>query len=333
MNMLYPLKFSPIILDKMWGGNKLKNVLNKPTESEKAGESWEISGVPGKVSKVSNGFLAENNLQELIEVYMGDLIGDRVYDEFGVEFPLLIKFIDANDVLSIQVHPDDKLAKERHNSNGKTEMWYIMKADANSELIVGFNREVNKDIYLKHLEEKKLMAILNTEPVKEGDVFYLPAGRVHAIGSGILLAEIQQTSDVTYRIYDFDRKDTDGKFRELHTDLALDAIDYSFHESYRIEKGKPGNSPDTLVECKYFTTNELNLSSRLEKDISHLDSFVIYICLSGSCEIVQPNQEKTSIITGETVLVPASLNLYSIVPENQVKLLEVFITKKSDDKD
>ncbi len=317
----------------MWGGNKLKNVLKKPTESEIAGESWEISGVPGNISKVSNGFLADNNLQELIEVYMGDLVGDRIYDEFGVEFPLLIKFIDANDALSIQVHPDDKLAKERHNSKGKTEMWYIMKADENAELIVGFNREVNKEAYLKHLKEKRLMAILNTEPVKEGDVFYLPAGRVHAIGSGILLAEIQQTSDITYRIYDFDRKDTDGNYRELHTDLAVDAIDYTYYKSYRTEKGKLENSPDTLVECKYFTTNELNLSSRLEKDISHLDSFVIYICLAGSCEIVQPNQEKTSIGAGETVLVPASLNLYSIVPENKVKLLEVYITLKTDDKD
>lgn len=333
MNILYPLKFKPIILDKMWGGSKLKNVLKKPTESEKAGESWEISGVEGNISVVSNGFLADNNLQELIEVYMGDLVGDRVYDDFGIEFPLLIKFIDANDVLSIQVHPDDKLAKERHNSKGKTEMWYIMKADENAELIIGFNREINKDSYLKHLEEKKLMAILNSEPVKEGDVFYLPAGRVHAIGSGILLAEIQQTSDITYRIYDFDRKDTDGKFRELHTDLAVDAIDYSFYESYRTEKGISGKSPDTLVECKYFTTNEINLNSRLEKDISQLDSFVIYICLAGSCEIVQANQEKTSVSTGETVLIPASLNLYSIVTENDVKLLEVYITMKTDEKD
>ncbi len=325
MNLLYPLKFNPIILDKMWGGKKLNTLLNKPTRSEKAGESWEISGVQGHISKISNGFLAENNLQEVIEVYMGDLVGDRVYNKFGSEFPLLIKFIDANDALSIQVHPDDALAKERHNSRGKTEMWYIIQADENAELIVGFNRKISREIYLKHLEEKKIMAILNSEPVKEGDVFFIPAGRVHAIGSGILLAEIQQTSDVTYRIYDFDRKDSDGSYRELHTELAVDAIDYNFHTNYKTEYKNLKNKPATILECKYFTTNWLNLDAKLEKDISQLDSFVIYICIAGSCEIVQDNQEKTVLQAGETLLIPASLSLYTILPINNAKLLEVYV--------
>lgn len=332
MNLLYPLKFKPIILDKMWGGNKLKNILGKTTQSDKAGESWEISGVQGNISEVGNGFLAGNNLKELIEVYMGDLVGDRVYDEFGLEFPLLIKFIDANDVLSIQVHPDDKLAKERHNSMGKTEMWYIIQADKNAELIVGFNREVNKETYLKHLEEKRLMELLNTEPVKEGDVFFLPAGRVHAVGSGILLAEIQQTSDVTYRIYDFDRKDTNGKFRELHTDLALDAIDFSHYSTYRTDYKDKENEPGTIVQCNYFITNWLNLNTNLERDINQLDSFVIYICLEGSCEIIQKNQEKTSIQAGETVLMPSSVSLYTIIPKNSSRLLEVYVPWKTNEK-
>lgn len=325
MNLLYPIKFNPIILDKMWGGSKLKNILGKATQSDKAGESWEISGVQGNISEVSNGFLAGNNLKELIEVYMGDLVGDRVYNEFGLEFPLLIKFIDANDVLSIQVHPDDKLAKERHNSMGKTEMWYIIQADKNAELIVGFNREVNKETYLKHLEEKRLMELLNTEPVKEGDVFFLPAGRVHAVGSGILLAEIQQTSDVTYRIYDFDRKDTNGKTRDLNTDMALDAIDFSHHNNYRTDYKDEINEPDTILQCKYFTANWLNIDTKLERDISQLDSFVIYICLSGSCEIIQKNQEQTNIQAGETVLMPASISLYTIIPKNSTRLLEVYV--------
>lgn len=316
----------------MWGGNKLKTILNKATISEKAGESWEISGVPGNISIVYNGFLAENNLQNLIETYMGELVGNRVYNEFGNIFPLLIKFIDANDALSIQVHPDDKLAKERHNSKGKTEMWYILQADENAELIAGFNRKMSKDIYLKNLKEKSILDILNTETVKQGDVFLLPAGRIHAIGSGILLTEIQQTSDITYRIYDFDRKDSDGNYRELHTELAVDAIDYNYHKNYRTEYNNPENSSDTIVKCNYFTTNLLKLDTKLGKDISEIDSFIIYICLSGSCDIVQSNQEITTLQAGETLLIPASLYKYTIVPKNSVKLLEVYITENASDK-
>lgn len=228
---LYPLKFNPILKDKIWGGSKLKTVLNKDfSPLPNAGESWEISGVEGDVSVVSNGFLEGNNLEELIEIYMGDLVGDHVYENFGIEFPLLIKFIDANDVLSIQVHPDDVLSKERHNAFGKTEMWYVIEADKGSELIVGFNQKVDKDTYIKKLEEGRLEEILNNEPVAKGSCFFIPAGRVHAIGKGILLAEIQQTSDVTYRIYDFNRTDDKGTPRELHTELAVDAIDYSFEK-------------------------------------------------------------------------------------------------------
>ena len=188
MNQLYPLKFEPIIHDKIWGGQKLHEILNKSTATDKAGESWEISGVDGSISVVSNGFLEGNNLEELIEVYMDDLVGERIFEQFGHRFPLLIKFIDANDKLSIQVHPNDALAKKRHNSFGKTEMWYIIQAEKGAELISGFNREIDKETYLEYLKNKDLEAILNREPVKEGDVFFLPAGRVHAIGSGVLLS-------------------------------------------------------------------------------------------------------------------------------------------------
>lgn len=333
MEQLYPLKFNPILLDKMWGGPKLRNILKKPTDSVKAGESWEISCVEENISTISNGYLAGNDLEELIEVYMGDLVGDRIFEKFGTRFPLLIKYIDANDALSIQVHPDDELAMKRHNSFGKTEMWYIMQADEGAELIIGFNREVDKEIYLKHLNEKKLMAILNTEPVKEGDVFFLPARRVHAIGAGILLAEIQQTSDVTYRIYDFDRKDSDGKERELHTELAVDSIDYSYHTNYRTEYAVLPGEPAELVSCPYFTTNKIDLDSPLMRDIALLDSFVIYMCVKGKCTISSPGNEDVDLHFGETVLIPASLVEYALEPNPTAELLEVFISNHGEKKE
>ncbi len=325
MNQLYPLKFTPILLDKMWGGKKLCDILKKPTSSEKVGESWEISGFDGSISMVSNGFLEGNNLEELIEVYMGDLVGDRIFEVFGRLFPLLIKFIDANDVLSIQVHPDDELAKKRHNSYGKSEMWYIIQADKGSELIIGFNREINKETYLHHLNNKSLQEILNNEPVQEGDVFFLPAGRVHAIGSGILLAEIQETSDVTYRIYDFDRRDDNGNYRELHTDLALDAIDYTFYDNYRTNYSLQENQPSQLVSCQYFTTNLLNLSETSKKDITQLDCFVIYVCIEGSGSIISPGNDAVSLKKGESLLIPASVVQFSIQPDQSIKLLEVYV--------
>jgi mannose-6-phosphate isomerase len=330
MNRLYPLKFEPQILDKMWGGRKLKDILHKPTRSVKAGESWEISGVEGHISKISNGFLEGNNLEELIEVYMGDLVGDRIFEKFGSKFPLLIKFIDANDVLSIQVHPDDELAKARHNSFGKTEMWYILQAEERAELIVGFNREVSKEIYLKQLKEKKLMSILNSVPVGEGDVFFMPAGRVHAIGAGILLAEIQQTSDVTYRIYDFDRKDADGKYRELHTELALDAIDYAYYPDYKTTYTNLENEPSEIIRSRYFATSKLNLTTSFARDINQLDSFVIYMCLEGKCEIHYYEHEVVTFQKGETLLIPASLSHYMIKPSGKVELLEVYVPPEND---
>ncbi|WP_372751137.1 type I phosphomannose isomerase catalytic subunit [Labilibaculum sp.] len=322
---LYPLKFTPILKDKIWGGNKLKTVLNKDfSPLPNAGESWEISGVEGDISVVSNGFLAGNNLEELIEIYMGDLVGDHVYEQFGVEFPLLIKFIDANDVLSIQVHPDDELSKERHNAYGKTEMWYVIEADKGSELIVGFNQEISKENYLAKLKEGKLEEILNSTPVQEGSCFFIPAGRVHAIGKGILLAEIQQTSDVTYRIYDFNRTDDAGNPRELHTELAVDAIDYSFEKKYETNYQTEKNKSTELVRCPYFTTNILEFDKPQEKEYLGLDSFVIYMCLDGDMEI-KYDAESLSVTKGESVLIPATVNNLSLVPKTKTKILEVYI--------
>ncbi|MCF6358465.1 MAG: class I mannose-6-phosphate isomerase, partial [Draconibacterium sp.] len=234
MNGLYPLKFKPILLDKIWGGDRINTILNKDLgELPNCGESWEISGVEGNISLVENGFLAGNNLQEIIEIYMGDLVGDSVFKKFGEEFPLLIKFIDAQQDLSIQVHPNDELSKKRHNAYGKTEMWYIIDAKEDALINSGFEGEVTKEQYLKYVEKGNLTDLLHFDKVVEGDVFFIPAGRVHAIGKGVLVAEIQQTSDVTYRIFDYNRKDDKGNLRELHTKLAVDAIDFSYLEEYK----------------------------------------------------------------------------------------------------
>ncbi len=326
MEGLYPLKFTPIYKDKIWGGNKIETVLNKDFgDLPNCGESWELSGVEDNISVVSNGLLAGNSLDELIEVYMGDLVGDQVFDNFGIEFPLLIKFIDANDDLSIQVHPNDKMSKKRHNAFGKTEMWYVMQADQGSKLQSGFNQEVDQDKYLFKLEHNELTDILNFEEVTAGDVFFIPAGRVHAIGKGILLAEIQQTSDVTYRIYDYDRRDDQGNPRELHTELVLDAIDYKLIPEYKTRYQPKLNDSVELVRCNYFTANLLDLDRVVEKDFIKLDSFVIYICLEGEVQI-ETESGSEAVQKGETILIPASIENVLLKPASaSAKLLEVYI--------
>jgi len=326
MEGLYPLKFTPIYKEKIWGGNKIKTILNKDFgDIPNCGESWELSGVEGNVSVVSNGFLAGNTIEELIEIYMGDLVGDRIFETFGVEFPLLTKFIDANDDLSIQVHPGDKLAKERHNAFGKTEMWYVLQADPGAQLQSGFNQPVDEDRYLFKLEHNELTDILNFEEVRAGDVFFIPAGRVHAIGKGILLTEIQQTSDVTYRIFDYGRSDKEGVIRELHTELSLAAIDYTLYPEYKTKYTPKLNESVELVSCKYFTTNLLELTTTIEKDYNKLDSFVIYICLDGELQL-ETESGSEPVQKGETVLIPASIENVVLKPTSaSVKLLEVYI--------
>lgn len=324
---LYPLKFETIYKEKIWGGNKLYNQLNKDVpENSKVGETWEISCVEGDISIVKNGMLAGNSLQDLIEIYMGDLVGDKVYDKYGIEFPVLIKFIDANDDLSIQVHPDNEVAKERHNAFGKNEMWYILESEKDSKLISGFNKTVTKREYLDKLEANKISDILNFEAVKKGDVFFIPAGRVHAIGSGILLAEIQQTSDITYRIYDWDRKDKDGNGRELHTDYAIDVLDYKKHDNYKTNYNTSENEATELAKTEYFTTNIIELTKKLEIDIFKIDSFIIYIATEGETEIIYSTKNSINIKKGETILIPAELNSIILNPKTKNStLLEVYM--------
>ena len=320
---LYPLKFKPILKDKIWGGPKLRDALGK-NASDKAGESWEISGVEGDISVAENGFLAGNSLQDLAEIYMGDLLGDSIYERFGVEFPLLIKFIDAADFLSVQVHPDDALARERHNSYGKTEMWYIVESDK-GQLIAGFNQELDREQYLQHLIVGTLKEILNFEAVASGDIYFMPAGRVHAIGSGVLLAEIQQTSDVTYRIYDWDRTDDQGKPRELHTDLALDAIDFSFRKQYKTPYQALLNNTVNAVDSPFFTTSVIQLDQPVEKDLNLIDSFVIYMCMEGAAGITYGKGAVETIKKGETILIPAEIKNLALIPTEASTLLEVYL--------
>ena len=323
---LYPLKFKPIFKEKIWGGQKLNKKLNKDFPTNKnIGESWEISDIEEDESVITNGFLAGNTLNELIEIYMSDLVGTKNYEKFGLEFPLLIKFIDAQDDLSIQVHPNDKLAMKRHNAYGKSEMWYIIDADKDANLISGFNKKTNKKEYLEKLENGEITDILNFETAKAGDVFNIPAGRVHAICKGILLAEIQQTSDVTYRIYDWERKDKDGNSRELHTDLALDAIDFKHYKNYKTEYKPEENYPYNLVKNKYFTTNKIDLTKKATFDYFNIDSFIIYMCVSGEFDINYNNTETINIKTGETILIPAEMNEITLIPKVYSEILEVLI--------
>ncbi len=322
------MKFNPVLKDKIWGGNKIKSVLGIDfSPLPNCGEVWVLSGVDENQTGIVNGFLAGNELNELVEIYMGDLVGDAVYERFGNEFPILVKFIDAADYLSIQVHPDDELAAKRGIGYGKSEMWYIIAADPGSELINGFSRKVDKDTYLKHLENKSLRDILNVEKVSKGDVFYIPAGRVHALGPGTFLAEIQQTSDTTYRIYDWDRVDREGKTRELHVEEALDAIDFNVYDDYKSKYEAKENGTANLVTSPFFTTNLIKLDTALAKDYSELDSFVIYVCVKGSVTVVHDGETEleVKISQGEALLIPASIDRVDIIPSVSAEILEVYI--------
>lgn len=325
MAALYPLVFNTQYKDKIWGGQKMRSLLGKDfSPLPNCGETWEISGVSGNVSVVRNGPLAGQSLTDIIRTYKQELLGHKVYERFGTEFPLLIKFIDANDDLSIQVHPHDALAKERHNSFGKTEMWYILQADQGARLNTGFNQPMDKEKYLKHLHENTLDQILNYENVEAGDVYFLPAGRVHYIGKGVFLAEIQQTSDITYRIYDFDRTDDKGNKRELHTELALEAIDYAYHHQYKTPYSPKANERTSLVQCPYFHTGLISATQTVERDYSSLDSFVIFICTEGSGRFEYPGGV-LELTLGDCALVPAGVKGGRLVPDANLKVLEVYV--------
>lgn len=318
---LYPLQFNPILKDRIWGGTKLKSYLNKPITSEITGESWEISTVTHDVSIISNGNYAGKSLNELINEFPESVLGTEVYKKFGNQFPLLFKYLDAREDLSIQVHPNDELAQKRHHSFGKTEMWYVMQADFNAKLIVGFKEKSSSDEYKKSNEDGTFIELLDIKKVKKGDVFFLATGTVHAIGAGTVIAEIQQTSDITYRIYDFDRIDPQGNKRELHIDLALDAINYDTVEAQK-EYSKIENSVNIMVDCPYFTTNFIPLNEEMNFT-KNKESFTVYMCVEGSFELILQN-EKYNYSIGDTILIPAAMSEFKI--KGVASLLEIYIS-------
>lgn len=329
MSELYPLKFEPVLKETIWGGTSLVKRYNKKGDPGKTyGESWEISAVQDNLSVVSNGFLAGNNIEDLIEVYMGDITGDSVFEKFGNEFPLLIKLIEAKKDLSIQVHPGNELAKKRHRAYGKTEMWYILESGRNARIYSGFREAISREGYIRALDDGKLAELLNTDIPLPGDVFFTPAGRIHAIGAGNLLVEIQQTSDITYRIFDWNRKGPDGKPRELHTDLALDAIDFNAAGSNKSSAMPQLNKPENLVNCEFFTTNIIRFNESVSRDYSLFDSFVIYICTEGEF-LIRWNGNTEAVKKGESVLLPAMINEVMLEPVPETTLLEIFIPENT----
>ncbi|MBR5690317.1 MAG: class I mannose-6-phosphate isomerase [Prevotella sp.] len=316
-------KFTPILKNTIWGGTKIAPFKNIQTSLRKIGESWEISGVKENETVVSEGPDAGRKLNELVAEQRERLVGKANFERFGTEFPLLVKFIDARDDLSIQVHPTDGIARRQGRERGKTEMWYLMPSEPEATLLCGLNRQITPDEYKRMVAEKTITEAISRYPVGEGDCFFLPAGRIHAIGSGCFLAEIQQTSDVTYRIYDFDRHDDLGRPRELHTELAAESIDYAVLPDYQTHYTPAKNRRVELVRCPYFTTAVYDLDQPTELDYTTLDSFVILIGLGGAAIITEPDGTHFVLRAGETVLLPATATTLKV--EGSIKFLETFV--------
>ncbi len=322
------LTFAPIFKELIWGGANILPFKGLPPDNRMIGESWELAHLEQGVSVVANGELTGKTIAELIQIYGSQLLGSKVYNQYGNTFPLLIKFIDAREKLSIQVHPNDRLAQERHQLSGKTEMWYIVKATSDAAIFCGFAQPIDADEYVHRVINNSLMEVLQRYRVKAGDVFFLPAGRIHAIDAGCLIAEIQQTSNITYRIYDYNRRDSNGNLRELHTELAKDAIDFSFCPDYKTTYHVIENEAIPLVQCPYFTTNLLKLNQPIKRDFSMLDSFVIYICTKGVA-ILKDNYGFTlNVRQGQTILIPADTLSVTIEPTMSSDFLETFILNR-----
>lgn len=323
---MYPLKFKNIFKTVVWGGEKIAPYKGVRTDLNNIGESWELSGVKGNESVVAEGALAGKTITELAEQFKGELLGEKVYARTGTEFPLLIKFIDARDDLSIQVHPDDALAGERHNgSKGKTEMWYVVQADENAHLMSGLTKHITPDEYAARIADNTITDVLHDYNVSAGDVFFLPAGRIHSIGTGCFIAEIQQTSDITYRIYDFGRTGLDGKPRELHTELSKAAIDYTVLDDYKTSYKEVRNEENEIVSCDYFTTSLFDLDKPVTVPVKARDSFLIVICTGGCGSLTDSEGNTVTLRQGETVLVPACTGSVTFTPCESLKLITSYI--------
>ncbi len=328
---MYPLKFQPIFKTMVWGGEKIAPYKGIKTTQEKIGESWELSGVKGNVSIAENGNLRGKSIEELIDTYKGELVGRKIYEEYGNKFPLLIKFIDAQKDLSIQVHPNDEMAQRIYGrgAKGKTEMWYVIDAEKDAFLYSGLKKEITPQEYEKLIADNKITDVLEKHKIKAGDVFFLPAGRIHAIGAGAFITEIQQTSDITYRIYDYGRLGLDGKPRELHTQLAKEAIDYKVYPDYKTVYSDKKNQENEVVKCPLFTTSVFDIDTKTSKDLSKMDSFLIAICVRGKGKLIDSEEDKGSIKEevinirqGDTILIPASSKKVTFIPdEGEMKIV------------
>jgi mannose-6-phosphate isomerase len=318
-----PLKFKPLLKQTLWGGEKIIPFKHLDEKLDNVGESWEISGVNNNETIVADGDYAGKPLNEVVKEMKDRLVGADNYKRFGDEFPLLIKFIDARQDLSIQVHPTDEIAHKQGKERGKTEMWYLMDSDPGAKLYSGLKKQITPDEYKQMVENDTICDALAQYPVEEGNCFFLPAGRIHAIGTGCFLAEIQQTSDVTYRIYDFKRKDKNGNYRELHTKLAAESINYHVEKDYRTPYTPVKNQGVSLVRCPYFCTAVYDLNEPMTLDYTDLDSFVILIGLSGHATITDNEGNEFALAAGETVLVPATTNTLKV--EGTIKFLETYV--------
>lgn len=320
--MLYPIKFKPIYKSKVWGGDKISKIKCDKKAPVDCGESWEISAVGGSLSVVANGFLKGNNIEEIIEIYMGEIVGESVFGLFGYEFPLLIKIIEAKENLSVQVHPNDEIAAERHGVFGKNEIWYVLDSELGSKLISGFAKDVSKDEFFKSIENGSFERLINQPETKSGEVYFIPAGRVHSLGAGNTIVEIQQTSDITYRLYDYGRSG-----RELHLDLAADVVDYKRTEFVKTLFSRNPDKSNKIISNQYFSVNMLPVMNTVVKDYYELDSFVVYFCLNGKVNLKTTGNDDVILKKGETVLIPAAINAVTIFPEVYSELLEIFLEK------
>jgi mannose-6-phosphate isomerase len=318
-----PLKFEPLLKQTLWGGDKIIPFKKINSDMSQVGENWELSGVKGSESIVSEGPLKGKNINEIISELKGKIVGEDNYKRFGSEFPLLIKFIDACQDLSIQVHPNDEIAQRQGKERGKTEMWYVMKSDPAAKLRSGLKKKITPEEYKEMVENDTITDVIGEYPVQEGDCFFIPAGRIHSIGTGCFLAEIQQTSDVTYRIYDFKRKDKNGNYRQLHTEEAAESIDYNVYSSYKTIYVPVQNQGVELVRCPYFNTAVYDLNEPMTLDYSELDSFVVLVGLSGSGKIIDNEGNEISICGGESVLFPATTATLKF--SGSIKFLETYV--------
>ena len=324
---LYPFLFEPNLHEVVWGGNQLRPYKGMTSSDEPIGESWEVSAVPSSTSIIANGEFKGKDLISVINEHPDEILGKKVDQKYNGKLPLLVKFIDAKRDLSIQVHPNDEMAMREHGKMGKSEMWYVIKAEEGAHLYAGFKEEITPYEYQKRVEDGSITEVLADHQVKAGDVFYLPAGRVHAICGGILLAEVQQSSDVTYRIFDYNRPGMDGKPRELHTELAAQALDYNVIDNYRTEYEDSSNRAVQIIDSPYFSVRVMEVSKPFHRDLKKYDSFIITMCIEGDCKIhLRSTDEEILLKQGNSTLIPAAIADFDVIPQKgKTRILDAFI--------